>query len=125
MSSFDSERTAEREETVSRDSKIDNEEEYTLPKGKVVKAIRHEHIRAELLRAAEAKYQWTHPQPQGEAADDRTAPVAFPADQLDVSNIQGPHFIFRYLVETTSQDALLVRRQLVTLNAGYNIVGMD
>ncbi|KAL9616373.1 MAG: hypothetical protein Q9204_008582, partial [Flavoplaca sp. TL-2023a] len=83
MSSYDREETEEAEEALSQDSENYNEEEHTLPDGQVVKAIRHEYIRAELLRASEASHQWTHPQPQGEAADDRTAPVAFPIDQLN------------------------------------------
>ncbi|KAL8926132.1 MAG: hypothetical protein Q9172_001919 [Xanthocarpia lactea] len=57
------------------------EEDYTLSNGAVVKAIRHEHIRSELLQQAEAILQWTHPQPQGVAPDDRTSPVAYPPDQ--------------------------------------------
>lgn len=82
----DSDSMQEHDTTLSEDSQNENED-YTLPDGAIVKAIRHEHIRAELLQAAEASYMWTHPQPQGEAPDDRTAPVAFPADQLDVSNV--------------------------------------
>ncbi|KAI4265653.1 MAG: hypothetical protein L6R38_009263 [Xanthoria sp. 2 TBL-2021] len=78
----DSDSMQEHDTTLSEDSQNENED-YTLPDGAIVKAIRHEHIRAELLQAAEASYMWTHPQPQGEAPDDRTAPVAFPADQLD------------------------------------------
>lgn len=77
----------ENNNTLSEDSQMENEEDYTLPDGSVVKAIRHVHLRTELLKAAEARCHWTHPQPHGDAPDDRTAPVAFPADQLDVSNI--------------------------------------
>lgn len=83
----DSDSLQEHDTTISEGSQIENEEDYILPDGAVIKANRHEHIRAELLQAAEASYDWTHPQPQGEAPDDRTAPVAFPADQLDVSNV--------------------------------------
>ncbi|KAL8728058.1 MAG: hypothetical protein Q9166_005658 [cf. Caloplaca sp. 2 TL-2023] len=60
-----------------------HEEDYTFPEGKVVKAIRHEFIRAELLQRAEAAYTWTHPQPKGAGPDNRTAPCSFPPDQLD------------------------------------------
>ncbi|KAL8997278.1 MAG: hypothetical protein Q9169_003420 [Polycauliona sp. 2 TL-2023] len=63
----------------------DNEEDYTLSNGVVVKAIRHQHIRGELLQAAEASCEWTHPQPQGEAPNDRTAPVDYPEDQKHAS----------------------------------------
>ncbi|CAO1603879.1 hypothetical protein XANCAGTX0491_007455 [Xanthoria calcicola] len=73
----------ENNNTLSEDSQMENEEDYTLPDGSVVKAIRHVHLRTELLKAAEARCHWTHPQPHGDAPDDRTAPVAFPADQLD------------------------------------------
>lgn len=108
MSSYGTEATEEAEETISQDSEIGNEEEHTLPDGHV-KAIRHEYIRAELLRVAEASHQWTHPQPQGEAADDRTAPVAFPADQLDVSHISDL-LTSRCLVEIVVEKCLLIQQ---------------
>ena len=107
MSSSDREETEEAEDILSQNSVLDNEEEHTLPDGQVVKAIRHEYIRAELLQAAEANHQWIHPQPQGEAADDRTAPVAFPADQLNVSNIPDLLLIFRWLVEVVVKRCIL------------------
>ncbi|KAI4108611.1 MAG: hypothetical protein LQ339_002127 [Xanthoria mediterranea] len=73
----------ESDNTLSEDYQMENEEDYTLPDGSVVKAIQHVHLRTELLKAAEARCHWTHPQPHGDAPDDRTAPVAFPADQPD------------------------------------------
>ncbi|KAL8771543.1 MAG: hypothetical protein Q9209_002985 [Squamulea sp. 1 TL-2023] len=69
--------------TLSETAQNDPQEDYTFPDGVVVKAIRHEHLRTELLEQAEARCRWTHPQPHGVAPDDRTAPMAFPVDQLD------------------------------------------
>lgn len=66
-----------------RDSPAQHEKDYTFPDGSMVKAIRHEHIRAELLHQAEATHSWKHPQPHGAAPDDRNAPCAEPPDQLD------------------------------------------
>ncbi|KAL8827881.1 MAG: hypothetical protein Q9170_006837 [Blastenia crenularia] len=54
---------------------------YAWPDHRPERAIHHEHIRAQLLQEAEAKSAWVHQQPHGTAPDDRTAPVAFPADQ--------------------------------------------
>ncbi|KAL8638204.1 MAG: hypothetical protein Q9228_004622 [Teloschistes exilis] len=49
-----------------------------------VRAIRHEHIRAELLNAAlSTGLEWTHPQPEGEGQLDVTAPWPEPRDQRD------------------------------------------
>ena len=63
------------------------ERDYTSSNGVVVKAIRHEHLRSELLQQAEARLRWTHPQPQGVGPHDRTSPVAYPPDQRNVSCI--------------------------------------
>ncbi|KAL8926718.1 MAG: hypothetical protein Q9208_002792 [Pyrenodesmia sp. 3 TL-2023] len=59
-----------------------HEELYRWPNGKYERAIRHEHIRSQLLHEAEKIGSWTHHQPHGAAANDRTAPVAYPPDQL-------------------------------------------
>ncbi|KAL8671909.1 MAG: hypothetical protein Q9168_003602 [Polycauliona sp. 1 TL-2023] len=86
MSEIKREDSASRQElvaTYSQDAEIDHTEDHTLPDGAVVKAIRHEYLRTELLQKAEATYKWTHRQPHGEVPDDRTAPVDFPWDQKD------------------------------------------
>ncbi|KAL9002311.1 MAG: hypothetical protein Q9188_004749 [Gyalolechia gomerana] len=59
-----------------------DEVSYIWPNGKRERAIKHENIRTQLLQKAEAMCSWVHPQPHGHAADDRTAPVSFPLDQL-------------------------------------------
>ncbi|KAI4098152.1 MAG: hypothetical protein L6R37_006637 [Teloschistes peruensis] len=49
-----------------------------------VRAIRHDHIRAELLNATlSTGLEWTHPQPAGEGQLDVTAPWPEPRDQRD------------------------------------------
>lgn len=63
-------------------SRDPHETSYTWPDGKLQRAINHEHIRSQLLQQAEASHSWVHPQPDGHAPDDRTAPVAYPPDQL-------------------------------------------
>ncbi|KAL8752793.1 MAG: hypothetical protein Q9184_005622 [Pyrenodesmia sp. 2 TL-2023] len=59
-----------------------HEELFRWPNGKYERAIRHEHLRSQLLHEAEKIGSWTHHQPHGAAANDRTAPVAYPPDQL-------------------------------------------
>lgn len=47
-----------------------HEELFKWPNGKYERAIRHQHIRSQLLREAEAIASWTHNQPRGAAADE-------------------------------------------------------
>lgn len=74
--------------TTQDTSSSDHEQVYTWRDGTTEPAIRHEFIRSELLknaqqaaRVAQPSYSWTNTQPRGLAADDDTAPCAYPLDQ--------------------------------------------
>ncbi|KAL9577033.1 MAG: hypothetical protein Q9212_006635 [Teloschistes hypoglaucus] len=82
---------------------------YNWKNGTTVRAIRHEHIRAELLDAAlSTGLEWTHPQPEGEGQLDVTAPWPEPRDQRDWGFDDRAHYpsIIFQLNKLAGQDPL-------------------